>query len=215
MNLALHGKVAFVTGGSGAIGTAIALELAREGAHVAIAGRRLGSLYAAADGMRLELNGSGGRIMPATVDTSDMSSIRAALALADDAFGSLDILVNGATQSGGLAQDDDAAAADYLCCCLAAAPYMQRTGWGRILNVSGVDPASMRHLALDNLTRALSVELVARDITVNLLHCRPARYCPIGLGYLAAFLASPRATSITGASIGCGCGHQKVENSFV
>ena len=57
MDLGLENKVALVAGGSSGIGLAVATELAREGAHVAIAGRDADRLQAAVHGLRTVARG--------------------------------------------------------------------------------------------------------------------------------------------------------------
>ncbi|MBA2449994.1 MAG: SDR family NAD(P)-dependent oxidoreductase [Chloroflexi bacterium] len=55
MDLGLRGRVALVSGASEGIGRAVALDLLREGARVAIRGRRADVLEAAAEGLRAEV----------------------------------------------------------------------------------------------------------------------------------------------------------------
>ena len=74
MDLELTGKRALVTGGSRGIGKAIARELAREGADVAIAARD----QARIDATVAELAGeSGRRVVGVSVDTRDSESVTA------------------------------------------------------------------------------------------------------------------------------------------
>ena len=56
MDLNLEGKKAVVTGGSAGIGKAIAYALAREGADVAICGRKIGPLEEVANEIALQTN---------------------------------------------------------------------------------------------------------------------------------------------------------------
>ncbi|MDA0365702.1 MAG: SDR family NAD(P)-dependent oxidoreductase, partial [Chloroflexi bacterium] len=100
MDLQLTGKVAIVTGGSRGIGKAIARELAREGADVAIAARGADALAATAAELAAA---SGRRVEPFTVDTGDDASVRAMVAAVEAAFGRIDILVNAAAKAGGQA----------------------------------------------------------------------------------------------------------------
>src|SRR5262245_31102007 len=87
----LQGKVAIVTGGTRGIGRAIAERLLREGAAVAICGRKRD----ATDGAVRELSGFGTAFgQPA--DVTDPSQVAAFFAAVDTRFGGLDILVNNA-----------------------------------------------------------------------------------------------------------------------
>lgn len=259
MDLQLTGKSAFITGGSMGIGKAAALELAREGVDVAIAARRLPYLEEAAAELRQALAGvpGAGRVLPVTVDTTDMETVNAAMAQAAENFGRLDILVNGAAHPGGLVrseldeadpqgllQDIDIKVVGYLRCAKAAAPHMRRNGYGRIINIGGLTGrgskqlSGMRNVAIVHMTKTLSDQLGPDGITVNTIHpgvvetphihelyekeakkqgltaaqveANYAKATPIRrvlqpeeMGWIIAFLASPRSGSITGESLGC------------
>jgi NAD(P)-dependent dehydrogenase (short-subunit alcohol dehydrogenase family) len=88
----LTGKVAWITGAGSGIGEAAALALAREGAAVALTGRRREPLQAVAD----KIIKAGGRALALP---ADLGAQEAASRVADSigqAFGRLDILVNNA-----------------------------------------------------------------------------------------------------------------------
>ena len=89
----LDGKVALITGASGAIGRAIAIKLASQGALIAV---HYGSnVKAATETARLvDAAGSDSKILKA--DIASTAEIRAMFAELDDAYGQLDILVNNA-----------------------------------------------------------------------------------------------------------------------
>lgn len=121
----------------------------------------------------------------------------------------------------------------YLRCAQHAAPLMAAGGWGRIVNIGGLTAyttvsmlSSMRVIAVASLTRNLADQLGPSGITVNLVHpgtTRTERLTPdreararqnvIGrvvdadeIGWLTAFLCSPKAAAVTGEMIGCGGG---------
>src|SRR5262245_51867546 len=90
--LGLQGKVAFVTGAAGGIGSAVSHKLARHGVLVAAADR---------DVERLELtvkeivhNGFNARAFPVDVTASD--EVEAAVAAVEATMGPIDYLVNAA-----------------------------------------------------------------------------------------------------------------------
>jgi 3-oxoacyl-[acyl-carrier protein] reductase len=90
VDLGLKGKGAIVTGGSLGIGRAIALELAREGADVAVNYRRHD---AEAKAVVAEIEKMGRKGLAVKADVSSYADAEEMVARAAEAFGSLDILV--------------------------------------------------------------------------------------------------------------------------
>ena len=88
----LAGQAAFVTGGGSGIGAGIAKMLARQGAKVALLGRRAGRLDAVAS----EIRAAGGEALPLSADVRDYAALEGAIGQAAEAFGRLDVLVNSA-----------------------------------------------------------------------------------------------------------------------
>jgi 3-oxoacyl-[acyl-carrier protein] reductase len=89
----LAGKVAIVTGASKGIGTAIARQLAAEGASVVV---NYASSKAGAEKLVGEIAASGGRAIAIQADLAKKSDIDRLFAETQKAFGRLDILVNNA-----------------------------------------------------------------------------------------------------------------------
>jgi len=88
--LNLEGQCAIVTGASGGLGRHFAITLARAGAKVATAARRMDALKELAD----EIAGFDGRAIPVHLDVTDPDSVRAAVATAETELGPITILVN-------------------------------------------------------------------------------------------------------------------------
>src|SRR5437879_13593444 len=99
----LAGKRAFITGGSGGLGAAIAEAYAHEGARVALAGRNRERLEAVARRMP----DTGGDALVCPVDVRDASRVAATLSAAHDQMGGLDILISGAAIDTGWAPAGD------------------------------------------------------------------------------------------------------------
>ncbi|KQP15028.1 SDR family oxidoreductase [Pseudorhodoferax sp. Leaf267] len=86
----LSGRVALVTGASSGLGAQFARVLARAGAAVVLASRRVERLKE----LRAHIDGEGGDAHVVELDVTDPHSIRAAVARAETEVGSIDILVN-------------------------------------------------------------------------------------------------------------------------
>ena len=96
----LHGKTLFITGGSRGIGQAIAVRAAADGANVVLVAKTVepnpklpGTLYSAAEAVEA----AGGRALPIPTDIRDEAAVAAAVQMAIERFGGIDILVNNAS----------------------------------------------------------------------------------------------------------------------
>jgi len=89
---ALRDRVAIVTGAGQGIGRAIAVELAKVGAHVALCGRRLAGLEATARAVRAHDR----RAVVHICDVTEAAQVERAVAETAEAFGRIDLLVNNA-----------------------------------------------------------------------------------------------------------------------
>lgn len=143
MDLGLSGKVALVTGGSKGIGGAIALELAREGADVAICARDSREL----DAMAQRIAELGRQVVAVPADLASAAGVQTVVDAALGALGRIDILVNnvgGAPGPGGFFNLSDAdwqAAFDLNLMSAvrfsrALLPGMIARRWGRIINIA-------------------------------------------------------------------------------
>ena len=84
-----EGKRVFITGASSGIGAAVAMDLAREGARVAIGARRLDRL----EEVRSKIAAAGGEAIGVVCDVTDRASLDAAAAKTVEAFGGIDIAI--------------------------------------------------------------------------------------------------------------------------
>ncbi|MBC5798911.1 MAG: glucose 1-dehydrogenase [Candidatus Eremiobacteraeota bacterium] len=97
MNESLAGSVALVTGASRGIGRAIAVDLARHGADVALVGRTTESLAETRDAVRAAR--AAARTLPLVADVADAAGIDAAVASVLREFGRLDHAIANAGQA--------------------------------------------------------------------------------------------------------------------
>src|SRR5690242_2877031 len=88
----LKGKVALVTGASSGLGVQFARALADNGASVALVARRAGRLKA----IKAEIEGKGGKAVAIEADVTDRAAMSKAFEAAEQAFGTVTILVNNA-----------------------------------------------------------------------------------------------------------------------
>ncbi|MBH0190466.1 MAG: SDR family oxidoreductase [Nitrospira sp.] len=182
----LAGKVALVTGGNAGIGEAIAKSFVREGAAVAITGRRQEEL----DRVVREIGPHSGRVIALAGSVTDDVHARSAVAEVVQRFGAVDILINnaGVGEFGRrLHELDDETWARVLDVNLtgvfrmtrAAIPEMLKQGRGAIVNISSI--ASLVGIpylpvyaaskgALDALTRAIAIDYASDGIRCNVVN---------------------------------------------
>jgi len=189
MDLQLQGKRALVTGGSRGIGKAIARALAHEGVAVALLARDPQALASTASELA---QATGQTVVGVSADTTSDEQVHAAFAEAIRQLGGgIDILVNAAAEPAGYASPPrlgeitadffhgelDTKVMGYIRCAREAAPHMQNSQWGRIVNISGLAArqtgnivGSIRNISVAALTKNLADELGASGITVNVVH---------------------------------------------
>lgn len=177
-----EGRTAIVTGASSGIGRATAVRLARDGARVALVGRREKRLREVVEKIRSETAREPLSIAAdITVEEDVERIIRATL----EGFGAIHVLVNAAgILAGGSIESTSAAAWDETMnvnlraafrLMQAAAPHLGAVR-GNIVNVSSVTglrafPNILAYCvskaALDQLTRCAALELAQRHVRVN------------------------------------------------
>ena len=178
----LTGKIALVTGASQGIGRACALELAKQGATVALAARNVEKLEAVA----AEIAAAGGTAKACALDVASEESIKACAKAVIADLGGVHILVNnaGITKDGlalrmKLADFDDVIRTNLTGAFLltqAVISSMMKARWGRVVNITSVvgetGAAGQANYAASKagmigLTKSFAREFASRNITVN------------------------------------------------
>ncbi len=178
----LAGRVAVVTAAGSGIGAATARMLAQDGAAVVVAdlsGRR-------AEAVAGEIAAAGGRVAWLKMDAADPAGVQAAVDLAVDRFGRLDVMVNNAGHAEIAALHELSlerwhrtlevtltSAFLGMKCCL---PLMRKQGGGAIVNTAsisgtagdyGLSAYNAAKAGVINLTRSAAIENARHGIRVN------------------------------------------------
>jgi len=179
----LTGKAALVTGGTMGLGEAIAVELARRGADVAIAARNLGE---PAEAVRRQIEGLGRRCLAIAADFTREEDCAHVVVQTANAFGRLDVLVHNAggpspgkideitSEQWRQTMDLHVNANFYLV--KAALPHLRKHGEACIITVSSTAgirgvPGAIAYAtakgAIPQFTRSLARDLADDNIRVN------------------------------------------------
>jgi 3-oxoacyl-[acyl-carrier protein] reductase len=183
MDLGLRGRVAIVAAASKGLGRAVAEELAREGAHVAICARTASTLAETAAHIQKT---TGREVLQQALDVTDSEAVTSFVAAVDARFGRVDICV---TNSGGppsnlfkntppeawrTALDQLLMSTIYFA--KETLPRMQKNKWGRLITITssavkqpvdGLLLSNSIRAAVAGLARTLANEYAADGITVN------------------------------------------------
>ena len=183
MSARLLDKIVLVTGASKGIGKALALGMAREGAHLLV---NYHSDAAGAEQVVTAIQELGRRAVAVRADISRVADIRSMFETVQREFGRIDVLVNNAGITGWTSLFEiteakwdhviDTNLKGTFFCSLEAARMMRETGGGSIVNVSTNCAAlGVKNLVayatskagIHGLTKQLAVELAPYHIRVN------------------------------------------------
>jgi 3-oxoacyl-[acyl-carrier protein] reductase len=181
----LTGRAALITGSSRGIGRAIALQLARQGASIAV---NYLSNEDAAKEVQETIRSYEGQVVLLQGDISVPEQAERVIDMAQEAFGRLDILVNNAGFNRDTlllrmsVEDWDEVMATNLravfLCTKAALRYMLKQRWGRIVNIGSIagiagNAGQANYAAakagLIGFTKAVAREMGSRSITANVV----------------------------------------------
>jgi 3-oxoacyl-[acyl-carrier protein] reductase len=179
----LENKVALVTGASRGIGRAIAIDLAKNGASVAV---NYSGSEAKANEVVDEIKANGGNAFSIKADVSNSDEVGQMIKEVISQFGQLDILVNnaGITRDNLLMRMKDTEWDDVIntnlkgvfLCTKGVTRQMMKQRSGRIINIASVvgvsgNPGQANYVAAKagviGLTKTTAKELATRNITVN------------------------------------------------
>ena len=180
----LEGKVAAVTGGGGHLCGEMARSLARAGISVGVMDMRMEK----AEAVRAEITETGGKAMALEIDVVDKDGLQSCLDALVDAFGGVDILINGAGHNAPtpfmeIPLDEwrsiiDSHVTGTMLACQVFGAHMLERGQGSIINMSSASAGpplskaftySVAKAGIKNLTQNLAREWAPMNVRVNAL----------------------------------------------
>lgn len=183
----LNDKIAIVTGASQGIGRAVALGLARAGAHLALA-KYPDSRQAEIREVQSQIEEMGRKAIIVTTDVSNVGQVRTMVGRTKEAFGRIDVLVNNAgwtstTPAIEVTEEEydrtmAASLKSVFFACQAAAKVMIPQGGGKIINIGsnfGEVAFKTRSVycaakaGVHHLSRGLSLEWASQGVSVNVV----------------------------------------------
>ena len=189
----LEGQTAIVYGGSGLVGSVVAVILAGEAANVVVHYRHNAAV---ATRVAADITALGGRAVASQADVTDEASIEALVNDTEERFGAIHIVVNAAH-----GQFEPKAVADmtwsdwdlhldalkgHFLMCKSVLPIMRRQHYGRIVFISGglshrlyegFSAYTTVKLGLNGFSKTLALEEGRRNITVNIV--APGKVVPM------------------------------------
>jgi NAD(P)-dependent dehydrogenase (short-subunit alcohol dehydrogenase family) len=182
----LDGKVVFIAGATAGIGAATACLFAREGAKVAVAGRRAAEGEAVVE----RITKDGGEAIFVRTDVTESQSVEESISATMRTFGRLNVLFNnagGSSNADGLVTEASldefwrVIKIDLLgtfLCCRFAIPHIVKAGGGSVINNASVvgikgqvgrDAYTAAKGGVIALTRSMAAEFVGHKVRVNAL----------------------------------------------
>jgi NAD(P)-dependent dehydrogenase (short-subunit alcohol dehydrogenase family) len=184
MDTGLKGKTVLITGASRNVGRVMAVAFAREGANLALC--TSAKMEGLEETARLA-RAAGADVLTQQCDVTDAAQVEAFASAARKKFGGVDVAVNNAVYRA------EAKGKGFLDLpfdiwqrnievnltgpyhiCRNVIPDMQKKGWGRIINFSGIAPflghgahKAMVKIGIVGFTRGLATEFAANGITAN------------------------------------------------
>ena len=185
--MSIEGKVAMVTGGSGALGRVHCLSLAKAGCHIAVTGH---THLEKAEAVAEEIRAMGRKAIAVKMNVANLDEVQEGVRKVKEELGPVDILVNnaafGIVRGVTIVRMDKkdwnrdvsvnlTGAFNTIKCCMSD---MLERGWGRIINISSISGTmggigqcsyAATKAGLIGLTKTVALEGARKGVTCNAL----------------------------------------------
>ncbi|MFP4598164.1 MAG: SDR family NAD(P)-dependent oxidoreductase [Persicimonas sp.] len=173
-------KSIWITGGGSGIGRALAVEFARQGARVAVSGRRLGKLEESVEA----INAAGGTGLAVQCDVTEEQQVIAAVEQVVDEFGGLDVsIANAGFGVGGRVED------------------LSADDWRRQFDVNVVGAAITARHSLPELRKTDGRVVLMGSVAGTIAQPGNSAYC--ASKYAVRAIGQALAMELSGESVSC------------